>query len=163
MYKKIIFTIFFLTACNISLIFAQTLHATVATAGGNATGTGGSATYTVGQVFYTTATGTTGSVAQGVQQPYEINVVSGIAGIYNIELFAAYPNPASTHVILKIENNELTSFTYKLYDAKGAVLRTEKITAYETIINMASLKPAIYFIGIQSGKEEIKVFRIIKH
>lgn len=163
MYKKIIFTIFFVVSCNISVIMAQTLHATVATAGGNATGTGGSATYTVGQVFYTTATGTTGSVAQGVQQPYEINVVSGISGIYNIDLFAAYPNPASTHVILKIENNELTSFTYKLYDVKGAVLRTEKITAYETTINLAPLKPAVYFIGIQAGKEEIKTFRIVKY
>jgi hypothetical protein len=41
-------------------------------AGGNTTGSGGSASYSVGQVVYTTNTGTNGSVAQGVQQAYEI-------------------------------------------------------------------------------------------
>ena len=46
---------------------------------------------------------------------------------------------------------------------KLLTLLAAKITAYETTINMVPLKPAIYFIGIQAGKEEIKVFRIIKH
>jgi hypothetical protein len=36
--------------------------------GGDATGTGGTSSYSIGQVVYTTATGTNGSVAQGVQQ-----------------------------------------------------------------------------------------------
>ena len=47
---------------------AQAQQATTAT-GGDATGSGGSAAYSVGQIVYTTHTGTTGSVAQGVQQP----------------------------------------------------------------------------------------------
>ena len=46
--------------------------------GGNASGSGGSASYSVGQVVYTNNTGTSGSVAQGVQQPFEISVVTGI-------------------------------------------------------------------------------------
>ncbi|MGC8754863.1 MAG: hypothetical protein ACP5QJ_07625, partial [Thermosulfidibacteraceae bacterium] len=46
--------------------------------GGNASGNGGTVAYSVGQVVYTTNTGTNGSVAQGVQQPFEISVVSGI-------------------------------------------------------------------------------------
>ena len=36
-------------------------------AGGNAAGAGGTVSYTVGQAVYTTNTGTTGSVVQGVQ------------------------------------------------------------------------------------------------
>jgi hypothetical protein len=48
--------------------FAQ--HA-VSAAGGNLDGAGGSASYTVGQVVYTTNSGLTGFVIQGVQQPYE--------------------------------------------------------------------------------------------
>ena len=46
--------------------------------GGNASGSGGSASYSVGQVIYSKNTGTNGSVAQGIQQPYEIMVVTGI-------------------------------------------------------------------------------------
>ena len=43
--------------------------------GGNATGSGGTVSYTIGQVGYTTNTGSNGSVAQGVQQAYEILTV----------------------------------------------------------------------------------------
>lgn len=142
---------------------AQVLHSGILSAGGNATGTGGSASYSVGQLVYTTATGTTGSVAQGVQQPYEINVVSGISEIYGIELFSAYPNPASTHLVLKIENNELASFTYQLYNTAGSMMKTDKITAHETIINMALLLSATYYLRIFTGNKEVKVFKIIKH
>ncbi len=163
MYKKTFFIVLYILICENFALTAQVFHSSIATAGGNATGTVGTVSYSVGQIVYTTATGTTGSVAQGVQQPYEINVVSGIADIYNIELYTAYPNPASTHLILKIENNELTNIIYRIYDTKGAILRSEKITDNETIINLGTLKPAAYFIHIQSGNEEIKVFRIIKH
>ncbi len=44
--------------------------------GGNATGSGGSVSYSAGQVFYSIITGETGSVAEGVRQPYEISVVT---------------------------------------------------------------------------------------
>ena len=46
--------------------------------GGDAKGSGGTVAYSVGQIVYTTHTGATGSVAQGVQQAYEISVVTGI-------------------------------------------------------------------------------------
>ena len=45
------------------------------TTGGNATGDGGSASYSIGQMVYTTTTGDDGSVAQGVQQAFEIYVL----------------------------------------------------------------------------------------
>ena len=46
---------------------AQAQQATTAT-GGNASGSGGTVAYSVGQIVYTTNTGSTGSVAQGMQQ-----------------------------------------------------------------------------------------------
>lgn len=68
--------------------------------GGNASGSGGSVSYSVGQVTYLINTGTSGSVAQGVQQPYEISVVTGIEEASGIELeFSVYPNPASDFAI----------------------------------------------------------------
>ena len=53
---------------------AQAQQAITAT-GGNASGSGGTVAYSVGQIIYATNTGTTGSVAQGVHQPYEISIV----------------------------------------------------------------------------------------
>ena len=40
--------------------------------GGDASGSGGTVAYSVGQVVYTTNTDASGTVSQGVQQPYEI-------------------------------------------------------------------------------------------
>ena len=85
-----------LKAITIVILFffgLSTLQAqeTVTTSGGEAVGSSGSASYTVGQLLYTTQKGTNGnSATQGVQQPYEISVVTGLQvaeGIY-IELSA---------------------------------------------------------------------------
>lgn len=162
--KKLIILFLSLTLAGTTLCFvqAQQLHSSVNAAGGNATGTGGSASYSAGQLVYTTATGTTGSAAQGVQQPFEINVVSGIDDIYGIELFMAYPNPVNTHLVLKIENNELSFFSYQLFDISGSMIKTEKINVIETSINMESLHPATYFLRIFFDNKEVKVFKIIK-
>jgi hypothetical protein len=53
---------------------------------GDVSGSGGSVSYSVGQVVYTTHTGTSGSVAEGVQQPYEISVVTGLEEAQSINL-----------------------------------------------------------------------------
>ena len=68
-HKKTITSIAFLLLGLGGLQAQESPTATV----GEATGTGGTASYSVGQVVYTTTTGTNGSVAQGVQQPFEIS------------------------------------------------------------------------------------------
>ena len=143
---------------------AQQLHASVNAAGGNATGTGGSASYSVGQVFFTTVSSTTTSVAEGVQQPFEISVFTGVKDIKAIDLYyAAYPNPTRGKLTLKIDNFEPTSFTFQLSDVNGKTLRNEKLTEKETVIDMSELKPAAYFLKVTNSKKEVKTFKIIKH
>lgn len=161
--KRILLIVMCLSVGGLTALNAQVLHAGVATAGGNATGTGGSASYSVGQLVYTTATGATGSVAQGVQQPYEINVISGIEDIYGIDLLMAYPNPAVNFLTLKIENNELSSFSYQLYNISGSMIRNAKVTSIETTISMSDLTPSTYFLRILVDNKEVKTFKIIKN
>ena len=55
-----------------------TAQEAITTSGGDASGSGGSVSYSVGQILYSTNTGANGSVAHGVQQPFEISVVIGI-------------------------------------------------------------------------------------
>ena len=66
--------------------------------------TGGNLSYSLGQVVYTTYKNNTGSVAQGVQQTYDIIALLGteIATI-KLELLA-YPNPTQEVLNLKIDN-----------------------------------------------------------
>lgn len=136
----------------------------VSTGGKEATGTGGTVSYTVGQVVYTTNTGTNGSVAQGVQQPYEISVVTGLEEAEDISLeFSIYPNPATDFIKLKIENYEIENLRYQLYDINGRLLQSNKVEGKETPISLETLLPASYFLKITDNNKEIKTFKIIKN
>ena len=150
---------------------AQAQQATVA-AGGTASGNGGTVSYSIGQVVYTTATGSTGSVAQGVQQTYEITAVTGIEEAKGISLeVSAYPNPTTDHLTLTIGSS--ISFndqpmSYKLLDMNGKVIETQKIVEENTTIVMSNLLPANYFLTVvktMDGKspQEVKTFKITKN
>jgi len=73
---------------------AQTSHQVLSASGGDASGSGGTVAYSVGQIVYSTSTGTTGSVAQGVEQAYEISSVGIKETALNISL-SVFPNPTS--------------------------------------------------------------------
>jgi len=141
-----------------------TLHAqeTISASGGEATGNG-SASYTVGQVFYKTHTGDNGSVAEGVQQPYEISVVTAIEETKGINLsVSAYPNPTTDYLTLEVKDFELSNLNFQLYDMQGKLLQNEKITSNQTSIVMSNLVSATYFVKVVQGNKEVKTFKIIK-
>ena len=132
--------------------------------GGDALGSGGSASYSVGQVVYTTHTGTSGSVAEGVQQLYEISVVTGLEEAQSINLsVTAYPNPTTDYLTLHIDEFEISNLSFQLYDMNGKLLQNEKITGNQTSIVMSNLVPATYFVKVIQGNKEVKTFKIIKN
>ncbi len=131
---------------------------------GDVSGSGGSVSYSVGQVVYTTHTGTSGSVAEGVQQPYEISVVTGLEEAKGINLsVSAYPNPTTDYLTLEVKDVELLNLHFQLYDMNGKLLQNEKITGNQTNIVMSNLVVATYFVKIIQGNKEIKTFKIIKN
>lgn len=132
--------------------------------GGNASGSGGSASYSVGQAVYTSNTETGGTVAQGVQQPYEIWVETDIEEAKGINLLVmAYPNPTTDYLTLRIDEFDISDLSYQLYDMQGKLLRDEKITGNQTRIVMSNLVPATYSVKVVQGNKEIKTFKIVKH
>jgi hypothetical protein len=136
-------------------------QATTAT-GGNASGSGGTAAYSVGQVVYTTNTGTNGSVAQGVQQAYEITSVGINETELNISLQAC-PNPTTDYLQLRIESEKLQDLNYQLFDIAGKLIENKKITSTTEIIRMENLPTASYFLKVVNNNNEIKTFKIIKN
>lgn len=144
------------------------LHAqeSISTAGGHATGSGGSAGYTAGQVFFNTHSGPNGSAAQGVQQPYEISVVTEIKKASGITLLiSANPNPTTDFLTLSIKapaTLSIQSLSYQLFDMNGKLLETSNINAYRAIVDMSRRVPATYLLRVAEGNKEIKTFRIIK-
>jgi len=135
---------------------------TVPTTGGEATGSGGSSNYTVGQVVYTTNSGSNGSVAQGVQQPYEISITSGInETAINLEM-SIYPNPTANILQLSVETEKLQGVSYQLYDLQGKIIETKKVSVSNTTINMEGLSRATYFLKVSNNNKIVKTFKVIK-
>lgn len=136
---------------------------TVTSTGGTAIGSGGSVTYTVGQVAYKTFSGSSGSVAQGVQQPWEISTVTAIEDAGGISLgMKVYPNPTSGSLLLIIKDFDRKDLRYRIYDMNGLLLQDKEIQSDETEIMMNDLTSSMYILKIVSNKLEIKVFKIIK-
>lgn len=159
---RLIITLFFIKD------YASAQHAAVSS-GGNAAGSGGSVNFTAGQLFCATFPGPDGSVVQGVQQPFEISVLTELAdnpgGSLRCNLF---PNPASDYLTLQVDN-PADNLKACLYDIPGNLLAERDITASETRIEIASYPAAAYVLKVlrrgEAGTREqmLKSFRIIKH
>ncbi len=135
----------------------------IVTSGGNGSGGAGSASFTVGQVFFQTASGSGGSISEGVQQPYEIMVVTSIDKGSDIDLkMAAYPNPVSDYLILNVGNNKSSTLIYQVFDLNGQLLQSKKINRNEMRINMSGYSSSLYFIKVIDDNKLLKTFKIIK-
>jgi hypothetical protein len=157
-HKRIVVIIFMIL--SLVSIYAQK---TQLSSGGNASGIGGSVNYSVGQIVYIQNKSTNMTISQGVQQPFEISVLTGLNIAKDILLLcSAYPNPATDYVIVKVENYQTDDLVYQLLDSNGKLLVSKKSEGAETIIMMTNFKPAIYLLEINQANETIKTFKIIK-
>ena len=159
-HKRLKLTSVLLLGLALTGLQAQTsLNAT----GGNSFSSGGTVSYSVGQVLYQTYTGTNGSVAMGVQQPYEISVVTVIEETEGISLLiSVFPNPTTDCFTLEVKEIDILNLHLQLYDMQGKLLQNKKITENQTNIVMSNCVPAAYFLKVIKGNREIKTFKIIK-
>lgn len=135
----------------------------VNTTGGDATGSGGTVAYSVGQIVYTTNTGSSGTVSQGVQHAYEIFTVGIKETGLNI-LLIAFPNPTTDNLTLQISDYNNEQLSYQLFDMQGKQLSNGQITAQQTQINMNSLPTATYFVNVVNQEnKKVQSFKIIKN
>ena len=161
-HKKVKLCALLLLGLGLTGLQAQTA---IPATGGNASGTGGTASYSVGQIVYTTNNGgVNGSVAQGVQQPFEISVVTGLDEAKGITLkCSAYPNPVVDFIKLTVKSEKLKGLSYQLFDINGKLIESRKIENNETRIVMSNLVPATYFLKVTEGNKEVKTFKINKN
>ncbi len=135
----------------------------VSAAGGNAKGSGGNVSFTSGQTSYTSLASNSGTVAEGVQMPFEIHIVTNLDPAREITLECeAYPNPASDYLILKIHREQIENMRYQLIDLNGKVLEEAFIGDAETIITLKHHKPTNYFLKILDNSAEVMTFKITK-
>jgi hypothetical protein len=158
--QRKILSIFFLYGFCCAIVHGQQ---TIPATGGNASGSGGSVSYTVGQILNSTFSGSNGSVVQGVQQPYEISVVTAIRNTEDITLKCfVYPNPTAGITKLVFESPDFDNMSFRLFDINGMLLQDKKVESRETEISLENLSSSVYFLKVIKNNQEIKVFKIVK-
>lgn len=157
---KTIIIIFFIIAGSINILHAQQ---GVVSSGGEATGNAGSVNYSVGQVFYHSITNDEGSVNQGLQQPFEIFIVTGI-DLHDITLdWKVFPNPTNSILFLKVSEAFQQKLEYTLYNSNGKLVESAGITGTETQIEMHRFERGAYILTVSSDSRNLKQFKVIKN
>ena len=140
---------------------------TISTAGGNASGSGGTVSYTVGQVAYSTQTTTSGTITQGVQQPFEIFVATALEQAKDISLqLQVFPNPVNDYLKLSVVPTatiSIQSLSYQLYDVNGKLVQNNNVESNETNIMMSGFTSGTYLLKVNQGNTSFKTFKIIKN
>ena len=149
----------FVVICSTS-IYSQEI---ITTTGGNCSGTGGSCSYTIGQISYSTLTNSNQSIAQGVQQPIEIEVLSDGDFLSENVSVKVYPNPTSETIFLEISDQFGDNCTYSILDSNGRELGRGVIRDSITPITIKNFAIGIYFLKVTKQKSSNKVFKIIKN
>lgn len=146
---------FILTA---NLTFCQSN--TVAS-GGNGSGSGGAVSFSIGQIDYISSTGNPGTINQGVQQPYEIYLISGIDEFGQDINVSIGPNP--TIDILNIYVNEqFDGIYYKLFDLNGKELTSTQKLIQHAQIDLSGYPIGDYQLMIIQFDKIIQSYKILK-
>jgi len=126
----------------------------------------GSVSYSVGQLLYTTNIGPNNTIAQGIQQAFEISTIAGFEKLLGINLaYSVFPNPTSNSLQINVDAKnalDVQSMTYQLVNLEGKLLEANKLKTEITNIDMSHLVASTYFIHVIQGKKALKTFKIIK-
>lgn len=145
-------------------ITGLTAQEVIPAAGGVGSGSGGTISYSVGQLFFSTFSGETGTVVEGVQQPYEISIVTAIDEIIGIQFVSSvFPNPTADILTLRIAEFDNMMLSYHLLDTNGRLLENGQITGPETRLNMVKFPSGIYFLKVLKGRTELITYKILKN
>jgi hypothetical protein len=66
-------------------------------------------------------------------------------------------------VTLSVTDNETADMSYSLFDIKGQLITSQKLSGNQTHIQLTDFAASTYLIKVMSQNTELKSFRIIKN
>lgn len=132
-------------------------------AGDEGSGAGGSSSYSVGIAVYTSISGDSGWVNQGIQQAYDEVLTTSIDPIVSGIDFSVYPNPTLNFVNLKTSELSSGNIRYAVIDESGKQVMSDLVKETITHIPLHTLSSGIYFVKVWNEKQELQSFKIFKH
>jgi hypothetical protein len=137
-----------------SFICTANAQESILASGGNCAGSGGSASYSIGQIGYSNSSNNFGSVNDGVQQPYflNLNLKLFLQGYYQAN--GLMQNVYFNQGVTSIPGNDCDLITIELHENNSPynlILTTNKILDINGNINIESksIKPQKCFVSIK--------------
>ncbi len=157
---------FLFIALFLGFVMFGTAQSAIVPVGGDAQSSAGSVSYTVGQIAVQTVANSNGSVsvAEGVQQPYEIQAV-GVDEYPQIVLNAiVYPNPTENLAQLRLNGFEIPSdgLRANLFDGNGKMLQSFPVTDDLTSFQIGQYATGTYYLEVKEGKRILKTFKVVR-
>ena len=128
MYKKESLLILF-----VLLVFGLNSQQSMNTQGGNFSSSTGSLSYSIGQVVYEFYGSASFTMAEGVQQPFEVSNTFSLPLLGADIQLSVYPNPAINEITLNA--NKPDGLEYHLFTIHGKLLESNIVIYPNTVID----------------------------
>ncbi|MDH4471700.1 MAG: T9SS type A sorting domain-containing protein [Fluviicola sp.] len=130
--------------------------------GGDVSGAGGSMSYSIGQIDYRQLDLASGTIYEGVQQPYELFSVGLEEWDSNVSI-SAYPNPMTSQLTIAFPDEVLANMRFTMTDESGRVIQNGLLETKETVIDVLGLARANYFLTIYKKDRSVRVYKLVKN
>lgn len=157
---KFIYLIVFYCFVLSNISFSQE---TINADGGDANSGSGSISYSIGQMVYSSTENSSGSINEGIQQPFEIFTTGITVKAKTNFLFNIYPNPTKNSITLLTKKFGNESIFYRLWDNSGRSLLNDKISNEITVIEMSEFPSGNYILTVSSINQQLQTFHITKY
>ena len=161
--SKVLKHFFTLTlTCLVSLnLTGQT---SVNTCGGDGTGNGGSLAFSIGQVFFQVVEDPQISLAEGVQQAFEISIVDGIEEEKPFSFdIAAFPNPSMDILHVELKNEFSGQVMFQVHDAIGNLIQEGEASSSTFTIQTTNWSGGAYYLHVYNADSlQSSTLKIIK-
>lgn len=141
--------------------FFTNAQTSVNSAGGDASSSDGSIAYSIGQVDFSNYSSASGEINLGVQQPFEILLLSVHEAALNWEV-TVFPNPTANQVYVQYEEFQSDALTYELLDVSGKLLLSGELKNGMHTIDMQHLSSSTYLLKLSDNQSILKTFRLVK-
>jgi hypothetical protein len=144
-------------------VFCHALAAqqVVATAGGTMGNPNGSMSYTIGEGVAKTLTKGDKTLTQGFQQG-SVSVIEIKKPADSEFTILVFPNPVTDKLTLKIDKEDVSGFQYLIFDINGKLMAQKYLESNESEVPVNQLAKGSYFLKVQAGVKELRIFKIIK-
>lgn len=135
----------------------------ITSGGGTLTSENGIISYSVGQVSYQVLSCSDLEISQGVQQAFEITLISTIETVDIQSRISVFPNPTTEYLTIAFENLPDQPLHIELADLSGKVIYSKTILSQSSQIPVYSLSSGVYILAVRVNDKLIQSFKIIKN